>query len=151
MYASTDQAPFVNLVPLAHDARVRAVVPVDISKYLQIDLKKVQEAIEFLVGSRLLAYRSKAQLLSVGRESIHLGVDSPLISKHHANWRLQAMRALERSEPDNLHYSSVISISKEDAQTIRETLVKTIESIKPLVKKSKEEVLKSFSLDFFEI
>jgi uncharacterized protein (TIGR02147 family) len=125
--------------------------PLEISKYLQMDPKKTQEAIEFLVGSGLLAYDPKTQKLGVGRESIHLGVDSPLISKHHINWRLQAIRALERSGPDNLHYSSVISISNEDAQTIREVLVKAIERIKPMVKKSKEEVLKSFSLDFFGI
>jgi predicted transcriptional regulator len=123
----------------------------EICKYLQLDLKKVQEAVEFLVGIGLLAYESKSQSLKVGRESFHLGFDSPLISKHHMNWRLQAIRAIEKCEPDNLHYSSVISISKEDAQIIRETLVKTIEGIKPMVRKSKEEVLKSFSLDFFGI
>ncbi len=124
-----------------------------ISKRLGIDSVKASQALELLLESGLLV-RTKTregEQLKVGVARLHLPHDSPLISKHHINWRLQAIRALERQRQENLHYSSVISISEEDGARIREILVKTLETIKPIVRDSKEEKLTAFSLDLFEV
>jgi len=124
----------------------------EIAKHLNLDVKKVREVADFLVAAGLLVYESpKGSTLIVGRRSIHLGADSPLIAKHHTNWRLQALRALERSEPENLHYSSAISVSEADAARIREILVKTIEMIKPIIRESKEETVQCLSFDLFKV
>ena len=88
---------------------------------------------------------------SIGKARIHLGADSPLIARHHINWRLQAMRALEKGERENLHYSSSVSISHEDFSKIREILVRAIESVKEVVRPSPEEKAACFAMDWFEI
>ncbi|MGK5085103.1 TIGR02147 family protein [Bdellovibrionota bacterium FG-1] len=84
-----------------------------------------------------------------GSVRIHLENDSPLISKHHTNWRLQAMHALERETPSELHYSSVISVAREDLPRIREVLVKAIEQARAIVKDSRDAVIYCYDLDFF--
>ncbi len=56
---------------------------------------------------------------------------------------------IESGQLENLHYSSVISLSKQDVQQIREILIKTIERIKPIIQRSPEETLYGFSMDFF--
>ncbi len=86
-----------------------------------------------------------------GKTSIHLGSDSPLIVKHHTNWRLQAVRSHEKYRKKNLNYSSVTTLSETDAAEIRELLAKTIEKSKKIIRESPDEKIYSFCLDFFEI
>lgn len=124
-----------------------------ISQRLGIGALQAGETVEFLLRSGLLERGHKGEL-RIGKSQIHLGSDSPLISKHHMNWRLQAMRSLERGslgEVAGTHYSSVISISKGDAKKIREKLVEALQTIRPIIHASKEEALYALSLDFFEV
>lgn len=121
-----------------------------IADRLKINIRQTSEALEFLVHSGLLE-RTKKGELQVGKGQIHLGADSPLISKHHINWRLQAIREIERDPIAGLHYSSVVSMSKKDFHFIYEKLVELIKEIKPVIRESKEEEACAFSLDFFRI
>ncbi len=121
-----------------------------IARYLGISLKRVSEILEFLM-SLGLATESQGRF-NAGSARVHLGSDSPMISKHHTNWRLQAIRSLEREDfSEALHYSSVVSISKADSTQIKSLLVKAIENAKTLIRDSKEEELYSFCLDFFKV
>lgn len=121
-----------------------------ISSHLGIEARRVQEALSFLAEVGILNEGESGY--EIGTARIHLGADSPLISKHHTNWRLQAIRSLERANSEDLHYSSVISCSENDRAIIREALVKAIEEVKKTVRSSeREEVAQAFSVDFFGI
>ena len=122
-----------------------------IANHLQIEPNKIANAIEFLIHSGLIVQNPTGPRYSIGKARIHLGADSPLIARHHINWRLQAMRALEKGERENLHYSSSVSISHEDFSKIREILVRAIESVKEVVRPSPEEKAACFAMDWFEI
>ncbi len=74
-----------------------------------------------------------------------------MIGQHHTNWRLRAISSLSKGVPDDLHYSSVITISKKDALRIREELIDKIKDLKTVIKDSVEEKLYSLNLDFFEV
>jgi len=124
--------------------------PSKISERLGISLATASEALEFLLASGL-AERKNNKDIVLGKSRIHLGADSPLIAKHHINWRLQAMRAIDENPKEGLHYSSVISVSKKDAALIKEKFIATINAVKPIIKDSKEEELCSLSLDFFTV
>lgn len=93
--------------------------------------------------------------LQVGATRIHLGNDSSLISKHHTNWRIQAIRSLDREDRtqqnEDLHYSSVVSLSAADVLKIKAMLVETIESFNATVAPSKEELVQCLALDFFKV
>lgn len=120
-----------------------------ISKHLGISLKRTSEIVDFLVSCGL-AVQFEPGRYGIGTARIHLGNDSDLISKFHSNWRIQAIRSLDREEFKNdLHYSSAISISEADFPKIKAMLVKTIEEVKAVIRESEAEGVYSFSLDLF--
>ena len=82
---------------------------------------------------------------------IHLDKNSPMIYKHHTNWRLEGIKALESQNNDNLHYSSILAIAREDAQKIKQMLLKALEDIEPVVAPSPEEELYSLCMDLFKL
>ncbi len=122
-----------------------------LSEYLGISLKRTAEILEFLVSIGL-AIQSENNRFLVGTTRIHLSSDSPMISKFHTNWRMLAIRSLEKENLNNdLHYSSVITISNEDFIKIKSMLVTCIEEVKMIIKDSQAEGVHSFNLDFFKI
>lgn len=121
-----------------------------IAQRLNISLKTVTDVLDFLQVIGLIRQTQEKFQASVSR--IHLGADSPLISKHHLNWRLKTLEVLEReNNGDDLHYSSVISISISDFKKIKEELISNITSIKEIVRDSNEEELYCFSADLFRV
>jgi hypothetical protein len=77
-----------------------------------------------------------------------------MISKHHTNWRLRAVRSLERDaerKDVNLHYSGAVALSRSNAEKIRKLLLSTIEAAEPIIAESGEESGYGLCLDFFEI
>jgi uncharacterized protein (TIGR02147 family) len=118
-------------------------------KRLRLSPKVIGEVLEFLVSIGL-AERT-GDRYQIGSRRIHVGEGSPMLSKHHVNWRLQSMRALETPSNEDLHYSSVISLSRKDAKFIRESMVHLLEKVEPVLQASVEEEVYSMLLDFFVI
>ena len=114
---------------------------------LNLSVSKVAEILDFLslVG---LAIEEKGRF-KIGTTTIHLGEHSPMVAKHHMNWRVRAMESLDRSKSDELHYSSVATIAVKDLPRVRALLVKAIEEVRSVVKDSPEEELFCYSLDLF--
>lgn len=121
-----------------------------IAKHLDISKRQAADALEFLLQSNLLTKDSGGRI-KIGKARIHLGADSPLIGKHHINWRLQAIRSIENQILDSLHYSSVVSLSADDFRKVREMLIESIQKIRPVIDRSKEEHLGCFNIDLFRI
>jgi uncharacterized protein (TIGR02147 family) len=121
-----------------------------LSDYLSIPLVKVSQVIGFLTSAGLVT-QAKSGQYERGVSSVHLGNDSALISKHHVNWRLQLLQALEREQPDELHYSSAVTIARSDLPKVRSILVAAIEQVREVVKDSKDESLFCYCLDLFEV
>lgn len=74
-----------------------------------------------------------------------------MISKHHANWRIKAMHAIDLRREKDLHYSSVITMAEKDAYNVKSVMVKAIEEIRSIVKDSPEEKMFCYTLDFFDL
>lgn len=89
--------------------------------------------------------------LEVGKQTVFLGSDSPLISKFHTNWRLKALDSIDKGKDEDLHFSSVLTCSEKDAGRIREALVKVIEQIRPIIRSSKDEACYSYTIYFFDL
>lgn len=120
-----------------------------LARYLRLPAKRVGQVLQFLTTSGLAM--EKNGKYQTGRTSIHLGNDSPMIAKHHTNWRMQAIQALERERADELHYSSAVTIAREHVPELRKILISAIEQIRKITKTSPEECLYCYSLDLFEI
>ncbi len=112
----------------------------------------VSECLEFLVECGLVIEK-KGRFL-IGPVRIHLGADSPMISKLHANWRLQALQSLERpvsSSAMDLHYSTVLTLSHSDVTRVRETLLRAIDETERIFRPAAEEVVYCVGMDWFRV
>jgi uncharacterized protein (TIGR02147 family) len=122
----------------------------NLADYFQLPKIKVQKVLKFLLATGLIAEKNPHEYM-IGTSRIHLGADSPLISKHHTNWRIQAINSLDRQIENDLHYTSVVSVSHEDILEIKARLVKEIDAYNAIVKPSKEETMCCLALDFFSL
>ncbi|MCM2324803.1 MAG: hypothetical protein NDJ90_16205, partial [Oligoflexia bacterium] len=82
---------------------------------------------------------------------IHLGNDSPLIGKLHANWRLHTLQSLDRKNPEDLHYSAAVTLSHADFTAVREILTRALLDTHKVIHPSKEERLCVMAMDFYEL
>jgi hypothetical protein len=114
---------------------------------------RIGEILDFLISVNLVK-RSPELGLAVGEARLFLGADSPLISKHHINWRLQAIQSLENETSgvtDELHYSSTWSISNGDLTLVKSEIVKFLERLRQTLKASENEEAICLNLDFFKL
>lgn len=89
--------------------------------------------------------------LRAGVTQVHLNRESPLIRQHHTNWRIAAIQSLATDSKTNVHYSTVSTLSKEDAEKLRLEMVKFIEKYVETIAPSKEETIVGFNLDFYSL
>lgn len=121
-----------------------------IKERLKIDGQSLNRVLMFLENKGLI--KSKGGIYNIGPSRIHLSKNSPIISKHHGNWRVEALKSLEKDTVEsNLHYSSVMTLSQEDALKIKNILLSTIENVEPILMASAEKEIYSMCLDFFEV
>lgn len=120
-----------------------------IAYQLKINENKVREIINYLLQVGIII--SSKNGYETGDVRIHLSQDSDNGSRHHNNWRLQAMGAYDLKNEIHIHYSSVVSISQSDVHLIRETILSAIERAKGIIRDSKEETIFSFCVDFFKV
>lgn len=120
----------------------------EISEMLDLSREKTSEAIRFLQDIRLLreAEGSKYQMTEA---SLFIDRDSPLIKKHHLNWRLQTLKKIEKLSDDELCITFPYSISEKDFKKIREILVSAVQQIQMIVKESPAEKVAYLNIDFF--
>ncbi len=119
----------------------------DFAKRLSLPHSVVAEALSFLV-SRKLVIENQGRY-SIGKERVHLDPRSPLISRHHSNWRLRAIEAIEKGGLENLHYSLTLGVSTKDAKRIRSKLLDLLQESEPIVRDSEVESPYVMLIDFF--
>lgn len=110
----------------------------------------VRTALIFLLQTGILK-ETKNNQLEPGSVLIHLNRSSPNIRQHHTNWRVAAIRSLADEDQRDLHYSTISTLSKTDADRLRAEIVQLIERYVETVKPSKEEEMRAFTIDFFQL
>lgn len=81
--------------------------------------------------------------------SVYLERESPQGTAHHLNWRLRATERARHKE--DVHYTGVFTVSRDDIPRLRESVVKLIEAQRKDVLASGTESACVFCCDFFEI
>lgn len=109
--------------------------------------QKFEEALLFLLRIGLL--KIEKEKIVPGTQHVHLDRGSRFISQHHTNWRMEAIRNLNQSTPEDLHYSLNFSCSEGDAAKISESLLQHLKSLTQTAAKSKEEGAYVYCFDFF--
>lgn len=86
-----------------------------------------------------------------GPGTFHLGKESENVQRHHVNWRLRAIRALEADADRGLNYSSAVALSRDDAFKVREILLSAVKNSVDLIMKSPEEEVFTLAVDFLPL
>jgi uncharacterized protein (TIGR02147 family) len=118
-----------------------------IGERLGLELDLVSEVLQFLERHGLIEFKNNKYKSTDKR--IHLSKESPLISKHHINWRIEAMKSLERKQHEDLHYSLIVSLSNQDAKVLKDLFLKAIEDTEKILRPSLDEELYVLNLDWF--
>lgn len=120
-----------------------------IAKHLNLDRPMVAKAIEFLLSNKLLV--EKNGRLDLGPQVTHIGHDSPFVGRHHANWRLKGLQAMDQKSASQLFYSGPMALSEDATKTIRKNLIELVEKCTRTAAASDSEVLRCLNIDWFEV
>ena len=120
-----------------------------IATYLGISVKKVGTVLSFLVSAGLV--QNVGGSLKIKWPSVALTSDSPNLPRHHANWRIKAVDSVGVYDKKDLHYTAVISISKEDIDQIKNETLSLLKKHRDLISRSKEEDLYCYAIDIFKL
>jgi DNA-binding GntR family transcriptional regulator len=115
----------------------------------RVSSERVLKALNTLLALGLA--EKKGTLYFPLSKTLHAGRGSATLRQHHSNWRLNAVESLARESAEELHYTSVVSLARDDVVRIRETLVRAIEDVRNVVKPSQEEDLYCYTLDLFRV
>lgn len=119
-----------------------------LSQYFGLPQIKVRRTLEALTRMGLIRQERGEYL--VGPTHVHLPHDSPMINAHHTHWRMKAIQSLDQVRSDDLHYSSVVSMSRSQVPRVREILMRAIEEVRQVVRNSESaEVVHSYCIDWF--
>lgn len=120
-----------------------------ISEYLNLDRAQVAKAIEFLLKNKLIV-ETKGRL-DIGPQVTHIGHDSPFVVRHHTNWRLKGLQAMEKATESDLFYTGPMALSQEAADKIRNLLIELVQKSTKLAANSDSETLRCLTLDWFKV
>ncbi len=121
----------------------------DLAERLGLGQTRVTKILEDLMSMGLARQEGARFIGSYGR--LHLPSDSPLIAKHHTNWRTRVLQSLDDPAPQDMHYSVVMSISPKAAEEIRSVLLNAIQSMDPIIKEAKDEQVYVLAMDLFDL
>ncbi|MBS1983727.1 MAG: TIGR02147 family protein [Bdellovibrionales bacterium] len=110
---------------------------------------RIVAVLDFLTSRQLVTER--AGKFEAGSRYLFIDKESSFVLQHHSNWRLQAMQNAAKRSGEDLHLSLVVTLSEEDAQSLRQRVAEFVSEISGKIKESKEERLMNLNLDFFEV
>lgn len=120
----------------------------ELAERLKMPFQNVARVVSFLIESGIVV--NKGGVYEIGVKKTHIGSDSPLVIKHHQNWRLQGFNRMAFVKESDLFYTAPMSLSKEVAEVIRSDLPNYIKKIIELVGPSPSEVVRCLNIDWFE-
>lgn len=120
-----------------------------VAKKLRINPEFTQNILNFLEQKNLIIKKDSKYL--IGKTRIHLKSDSPLVKSHHQNYRHKAITSLEEENSFDLHYSSVMTLSKKDALKIRDLILNLISDKEVILIPSPNEDIICLNLDLFRL
>ncbi len=120
-----------------------------IADHLNLDRPLVAKILEFLLKHKLIV--EKDGHIDIGPQVTHIGHDSPFVNRHHSNWRLRSLQAMEKITDTDLYYTGPMALSNEAALSIRELLIELVEKSTKLASASDSEVLRCLNIDWFKV
>lgn len=123
--------------------------PEKIASYFNTALATIREILDFLETRQLILLKNGRYELQ--NNFLFINKDSPLFSHQQSFWRQKAIESIYENNREEIHFTSIFTISKADIKKIKEILLNSIETTTEVIKPSIEEKLYSICMDFFEV
>lgn len=121
-----------------------------IAERLDLPLRVVNEALRFLLETGLCIDKSGSP--EMGPKRTFIENTSPLIARHHTNWRLQSVeRSTKIDLGRDLMLTAPMTLSNRDADKIRSLLLEVIEQAMKINTASPSEDLRCLCIDWFRV
>jgi len=121
-----------------------------ITKALGIPEVRIEGALRQLTAMGLLAQNGTT--FETRPKKIHLDRNSPTFKTCHSNWRLKIAADVSTfQEPEGVHYTSALTISREAAQKLRQDVLGHIELARQTSVMSDPEEIYILALDFYQV
>jgi uncharacterized protein (TIGR02147 family) len=121
----------------------------DIKKHFPLSDEKINQALDFLISRGLVKENNGKLEMAVANTFIPS--DSPLVSRHHMNWRLKAIESHGNLKPEELAFTAPISVSEKDFEEIKKILLQSVQKISKIVSQSTPEMVACFNMDLFTV
>lgn len=118
-----------------------------ISEYFGLPVTTVRRVVDFLLQYGLCVERDGK--IVMGSSSTHLEASSPLVSRHHMNWRLRGFENMEGIDSSELFFTMPCSLDSKSLKLIRKELVEAVERITKLIDEAPSEELACLNIDLF--
>lgn len=119
-----------------------------ISEKLGVPLVQIKKALEFLLSVGLCVDLDGK--IKPGFRNTHLGADSPLVSRHHQNWRVKGFEKMGSVKPTELFLTMPATMSEKDVELLRQKIVDFIEDFVKVIDSSKGETMYCLNIDWFD-
>ena len=120
-----------------------------IGEYLGLERSLVNQVIEFLIKNQLII--ENGNKFEIGPQVTHVGHDSPFVNRHHSNWRIKALQAMDKTKKDDLFYTGPMALSKSASNKIKKLVIELIEKSTKEAAESESEVLRCLTIDWFDV
>lgn len=120
----------------------------ELAKYLSLPRNHVQKILDFLMAHNLVL--EEKGKLKMGPARTHVGSSSPLVTRHHQNWRIPALSKIQQNKEEDFFYTGPMVLSQEVADWIRQELPAFVERVNAKVIPSPSEVVRCLNIDWFE-
>lgn len=120
-----------------------------LSRRFRLPQDSVNNVLQQLIDFGLVEKKSERFLAK--NAVVHLPKKSPLNQFNHSNWRQYAVHKAIQSNPEDLHYTAIYSLSKEDVKKLQAMILSFIEDTRRVVAPSKEEEVIALLIDYFVV
>ena len=120
-----------------------------IAESLKLSRTKVAQIVEFLLATGLCV--EEKGRIKIGPQSTHVGNDSPMVLRHHLNWRLKAMSQFAVPQDHELVFTGPVTLSQEACVEVKKRILALIDEWGEIVDEARPEKLACLNIDWVEI
>lgn len=120
-----------------------------LSNYFALSTQVIQSTLEFLISVGLV--KKEGHEFRITDKNIFLGRNEVMAAHHHLNWKLKSIETLNTPGSNQIHYTGVVTLSRTDAEKIKELILSSVMQVRDLIASSSEELLACYNFGFFEV
>lgn len=120
-----------------------------VAAHLRLPRPQVARVVQFLIENNLC--RIEDGKLTYNKQWTHIPARSPLVVKHHQNWRIRGFQSMDNFNPEDFFLTAPMSMSMAVAAQIRARLPAWAEQIQKEVGPSDSEGVWCLNMDWFKV